>query len=461
MEDAVKELRENFRKSFKFGHPEFYSLILKMCEIHEIKNKSYGIGNPLGNFQMSETFGIPAWKGCLVRMCFDKQTEILTSEGWKLFRNLDKNMKVASLVKDYLTWVNPLEVYSYDYSGSMYHLATKSIDLKVTPEHRHLAQTRHSSWKFLKPFELKEKRSFRIKIGCKWKGIEPIFTFGKEPVLSNSFKYRDFQIRDLKAFMYFLGFWVAEGCTRANTVVRLTQREPRKRRKILEILSNLSINPNLSGEEIYFSNKSLVGFLKEFGTGAENKHIPKIIRESPIPLLKEFLSGYFLGDGWKGNTWCASSTSKKLADDLMEIGIKCGFAPKISKKEGQVINFPEQKIYLGKQTYNLTFSTLLEPEIRKRTNPYEEWEQYDGKVYCCSVPSGIILVRRNGKPYWSGNSDKWSRICNLTQKMDNPEYADAISMEGIEDTLIDLANYSLLCLILLRESKKVFTAKKD
>jgi hypothetical protein len=83
MEDnAVKELRENFRKSFKFGHPEFYSLILKMCEIHEIKNKSYGIGNPLGNFQMSETFGVPAWKGCLVRM----------SDKWSRICNLTMKM---------------------------------------------------------------------------------------------------------------------------------------------------------------------------------------------------------------------------------------------------------------------------------------------------------------------------------------------------------------------------------
>ena len=35
--------------------------------------------------------------------------------------------------------------------------------------------------------------------------------------------------------------------------------------------------------------------------------------------------------------------------------------------------------------------------------------------------------------------------------IDNPEYKDAIKMENLEDTLIDLANYSLLCIILLRE----------
>jgi replicative DNA helicase Mcm len=29
---------------------------------------------------------------------------------------------------------------------------------------------------------------------------------------------------------------------------------------------------------------------------------------------------------------------------------------------------------------------------------------YTGKVYCCSVPSGILYVRRNGIPVWCGNS---------------------------------------------------------
>jgi len=67
-----KEKREKVLKEFKslwkYGHPLFYDLIIKMCEIHEIKNKSYGLGNPLGNFMESRRFGIPPWKGCLVRV---------------------------------------------------------------------------------------------------------------------------------------------------------------------------------------------------------------------------------------------------------------------------------------------------------------------------------------------------------------------------------------------------------
>jgi len=48
-------------------------------------------------------------------------------------------------------------------------------------------------------------------------------------------------------------------------------------------------------------------------------------------------------------------------------------------------------------------------------------------------------------------SDKWSRLISLIQKgrAGNPE----VKEESIEDTLLDLANYALLAIILLREGK--------
>lgn len=66
--NSIEDIKEQFKKIWKHGHPQFFDLLIKMAEIHEIKNKGYGIGNPLGNFLESERFGIPAWKGCLVRL---------------------------------------------------------------------------------------------------------------------------------------------------------------------------------------------------------------------------------------------------------------------------------------------------------------------------------------------------------------------------------------------------------
>ena len=35
---------------------------------------------------------------------------------------------------------------------------------------------------------------------------------------------------------------------------------------------------------------------------------------------------------------------------------------------------------------------------------HDTWVDYDGVAYSCIVPNGIIYVRRNGKPVWSGAS---------------------------------------------------------
>jgi len=75
LDENSLEIIKEFKKLWLYGHPGFYDLLIKMAEIHEIKNKGYGIGNPLGNFKESERFGIPAWKGCLVRMT-DKVSRI-------------------------------------------------------------------------------------------------------------------------------------------------------------------------------------------------------------------------------------------------------------------------------------------------------------------------------------------------------------------------------------------------
>jgi hypothetical protein len=46
-------------------------------ELHIAKDADYAGGIPLSNFRRCEQFGIPAWKGCLVRMS-DKWSRLLS-----------------------------------------------------------------------------------------------------------------------------------------------------------------------------------------------------------------------------------------------------------------------------------------------------------------------------------------------------------------------------------------------
>lgn len=66
--------------------------------------------------------------------------------------------------------------------------------------------------------------------------------------------------------------------------------------------------------------------------------------------------------------------------------------------------------------------------------------------------SNLRLCETFGVEAWLGTlvrmADKWSRITELSKK------EAMVADESIKDTLIDLANYSLLCYILLEEHEK-------
>jgi nicotinic acid phosphoribosyltransferase len=71
--------------------------------------------------------------------CYDEETQILTPQGWKYFRDIDENQLVAQVLQDGShQFVKPLKYVSQKYEGDMYHFKDHhgKIDLLVTPNHR-------------------------------------------------------------------------------------------------------------------------------------------------------------------------------------------------------------------------------------------------------------------------------------------------------------------------------------
>ena len=69
--------------------------------------------------------------------CYDKETEILTDSGWKLFKDLDKTEKVAQWKENgEIEFVKPLDYISYNYEGIIYKFKGKNTDLSVIPGHK-------------------------------------------------------------------------------------------------------------------------------------------------------------------------------------------------------------------------------------------------------------------------------------------------------------------------------------
>lgn len=74
--------KEDFLKRWKYGPTRFYEIVWEMCELVEKKNKAYAGEKSLAAFEECERWGLPAWKGSLVRLG-DKYSRLV---------NLVKNM---------------------------------------------------------------------------------------------------------------------------------------------------------------------------------------------------------------------------------------------------------------------------------------------------------------------------------------------------------------------------------
>jgi glycosyltransferase involved in cell wall biosynthesis len=118
----------------------------------------------------------------------------------------------------------------------------------------------------------------------------------------------------------------------------------------------------------------------------------------------------FKGDGSfsKNGSWAKYvSTSKKLAEDVQECLLKVGFSGSIStcdptkKKYGRI----DGRLIKGKRLQYTVSVNKKQNEPSLCRARLEEID-YDGYVYCASVRNHTMLVERNGKILFSGNTER-------------------------------------------------------
>ena len=86
--------------------------------------------------------------------------------------------------------------------------------------------------------------------------------------------------------------------------------------------------------------------------------------------------------------------SKKLANDLQILCLHAGWSANITLKT-------ESKTDIWGLTIIMKQNN---PTVNENVDKQDQIINYKGKVYCCTVPSHIIYIRRNKTPIFSGNS---------------------------------------------------------
>ncbi|MHA1267948.1 MAG: hypothetical protein ACTSRS_22180 [Candidatus Helarchaeota archaeon] len=376
--------------------------------------------------------------------CYDEKTEVLTDNGWKFFKDLQYTDKVCSLNPDSeeIIFTNPTNIVKYRYKGKMLEIKTKQFDFLITPNHKIVFKRRRHNKNKASSIEIERadilERNpihYIIPRGGKWRGTDSqyfILPSMKVRTFWGHYKVAKQRRYDMKKWLNFFGWHLSEGCVRYRkgepTEIKLSQKFNSKyiddlRKAIMDLKLNAVESLKKDGTvEFSIADNHLAKYLSQFGK-AHEKFIPKHIKCLSSDYLEILLDSLMKGDGsWSKDKGTKGggmfiSNSKKLIDDFQEICLKTGRAC--------VIGVDKRR---SRPCYWASFSKRINNLVAKNRR---KWIDYDGWVYCCTVPTHIIMVRRNGKMGWSGNTMGEYSAPN----MNIPEGFFRVEYEGMTDIL--------------------------
>lgn len=330
--------------------------------------------------------------------CFSDDTEILTeTRGFQLFKDLLPTDKVGSYCNGHLVFVYPQAFHVYDYDGDLIGYDSEQLNFLITPNHRCLIKNGNQypvnmDWFVTEAGNLcKFPRSYVSK-ELIWAGAD------------DSFTEKHYEL---------FGFWCADGSIETgDNAIWITQTNYVDYAKDLLSVFGLPVKEYNKGDGkiLAVRDKDLTAwFLDNFGRYKSLRRLPLWLKQAPAYKLRAFVKGFFKADGsyfdtfgekYKPNT-TIDIYYKSLAEDFYEVCLKAGFGASIHERQKVMTDAQ----YGGARITKCWLIGLLRNNqfaLCARKKLYSM--HYSGKVYCVSVPSGFIYVRRNGLVHVSGNS---------------------------------------------------------
>jgi len=329
--------------------------------------------------------------GCIniitgINGCVDSETEYFNGMQWKKISEYTEGEKVLQYNDDgTATLVEPIQ-YIKQPCNEFYLIKSKyGVEQCVTKEHNIVYLTSKGNIQKIK-FEELLRRHNELPNGFYGKFITTFKYSGNKPIPLN-----EYQLRLMVAVS-------ADGhYPNGTNICRMRLKKERKKERLRWLLKMC----NMPIDERQYKGENSKGYSEfYFHTPVKFKQFPVEWYNAPIEQLKIIFDEVFHWDGYKNKAYF--TTIKENADFIQFVGSACGYRTVIKEdiRENKPITYC---VYMTKSIYP-TIMNLGRQYLKERhIQPYNNHDWYK---YCFTVPSGMLVLRRNGKINITGNSGK-------------------------------------------------------
>lgn len=307
--------------------------------------------------------------------CYDDKTQLFTNSGWKYFDELNSSDLVAQVFDDgHYEFTKPINYIEQDYDGDMIHFKDRKgkVDLLVTPNHRVVKE--NSNGKKI----IEEAQDIK-------------FYYGSNLIRSSNAKAGKKILSTLDRLK--IAFQADGSFPSKGRGIRFSFSKKRKIERLTEICKKLGV--------IYDIYK-LAGGSFEINIKADDRLFDKNLDWVDLENLEvgwcmEFIEELSYWDATRRSDkrFKFDTTNEKVIDVVEIIAISAGYGVLIAKRTDD-----RKEIFSDVYTANILKDNLCGGQsVRK-----EVVKNYKGKVYCVTVPTGMLMVKRNRATCVSGNS---------------------------------------------------------
>lgn len=327
--------------------------------------------------------------GCSVPACYDSETENLTENGFIKFELLSKTDRVAQYnIDGSVDFVIPSNHYNMPYKGKMIKWGKEGcgyVDLLVTPNHKMVRINKETNK--LDLFEAGDF-SYKNRNGYSQRSYLPVsgYVYSKDGDKLTS-------MERLRVAFQADGSLPNRSESYKSGQIRFSLKKQRKIDRLTEILDKTELKYSKSQVD----ERGYTSFWVVTNDNNFDKNFSWVSLDSSKEWMDDFINELQYWDGCvKNNCIVYSNTNIQAINRVQEICALSGYKSHFNEYQD------------NREDYNRLpiFSLCIQDKDKIfGENITRELVDYEGSVHCVSVPSKMVIVRRNNIVSVCGNTE--------------------------------------------------------